>query len=498
MEKTCENCDKILTLDLFPKDRNVCKKCTAVKAKIARDKRKALPRPPLMICNKCVQELDISLFEKDKKACRLCVLAQRKEASKNGVKIKKVITGVRICNTCNETLDADFFDGGRKMCKKCKRAKNKETEKKFVRDDTLMPTWQVCNKCNIEKEIKSFRPSLRNYRRECRECERIKTKPDSEIKEENKGKFVKCIGCGIEKEVCLENFSINLNTFRTRCKKCVNTTEQWKKYRARKREENSADFTAHNTEMAKKWREENYERFIKTCRIYCNTPNGKTRNMISRAKNDGKIGDCDREELRKKFEEMVQYPCFYCGSKEKLSGIDRVDSRKGYVEDNIVPCCYTCNMMKNTIDIASFIQKARQIAIFNEATSDDPYPFRDPEVLIGGSCSIDRYINRAKLKNFPDFCLGKEEFSDFVNQPCYTCGIISANGIGLYRVDNNIGYTEDNVAPCCSYCNYMKRDFSLDTFLKKCKEISDFELTSKHISFINKSEFNGFLVKKSC
>ena len=42
-------------------------------------------------------------------------------------------------------------------------------------------------------------------------------------------------------------------------------------------------------------------------------------------------------------------PCHYCGDVVVHSGggVDRIDSSVGYVEGNVVPCCPTCNVMKN-------------------------------------------------------------------------------------------------------------------------------------------------------
>lgn len=51
-------------------------------------------------------------------------------------------------------------------------------------------------------------------------------------------------------------------------------------------------------------------------------------------------------------------PCFYCNYKDtKLCTIDRVDSKETYKEDNIVPSCYICNMMKGVMDLNTFIYK---------------------------------------------------------------------------------------------------------------------------------------------
>lgn len=54
-------------------------------------------------------------------------------------------------------------------------------------------------------------------------------------------------------------------------------------------------------------------------------------------------------------------PCFYCGHKYKRIGFDRLDSKKGYTQDNIKPCCTECNMMKRTTDLQEFIQRCKDI-----------------------------------------------------------------------------------------------------------------------------------------
>lgn len=77
-----------------------------------------------------------------------------------------------------------------------------------------------------------------------------------------------------------------------------------------------------------------------------------------------------------RFRELTSSNCFYCGrkpetvSKSKSShseylynGLDRVDSSKGYVEENIVPCCWACNKMKLDHNQTEF--KNHIIAIHN-------------------------------------------------------------------------------------------------------------------------------------
>lgn len=65
--------------------------------------------------------------------------------------------------------------------------------------------------------------------------------------------------------------------------------------------------------------------------------------------------------------EIVCKPCYYCGAppsnfmKTKnsiiglpFSGIDRVDSKKDYLENNVVPCCKMCNNAKSNYSIDAF------------------------------------------------------------------------------------------------------------------------------------------------
>lgn len=90
-----------------------------------------------------------------------------------------------------------------------------------------------------------------------------------------------------------------------------------------------------------------------------------------------------------KWREIATQPCYYCGSIDKrnkakmnsykrnfsvrltdevlnsyeveLNGIDRLNSKDGYVEGNMVPCCGMCNRMKNSYTIDEFLSKVKVI-----------------------------------------------------------------------------------------------------------------------------------------
>lgn len=67
------------------------------------------------------------------------------------------------------------------------------------------------------------------------------------------------------------------------------------------------------------------------------------------------------------FIDLASKPCHYCDSlpsnirrKDKhtfyYNGIDRIDSSKGYLLDNVLPCCWVCNRAKGDMPYAEFIR----------------------------------------------------------------------------------------------------------------------------------------------
>lgn len=82
-------------------------------------------------------------------------------------------------------------------------------------------------------------------------------------------------------------------------------------------------------------------------------------------------------------------------------------------------------------------------------------------------------------------------WKDIVKKNCFFCGSPPSNIAtnrgkipktviysGIDRLDNSIGYTERNCAPCCKKCNYWKRADSVDTFLQHVRKIYDVQKLS--------------------
>lgn len=91
------------------------------------------------------------------------------------------------------------------------------------------------------------------------------------------------------------------------------------------------------------------------------------------------------------FVKLIHSDCYYCGAapsdenvwnqsnkrqsdKEsvKINGIDRIDSNKGYIKGNCVPCCIQCNRMKLDYTKEQFLSKVKQIyyKMLNDQSND--------------------------------------------------------------------------------------------------------------------------------
>lgn len=87
-------------------------------------------------------------------------------------------------------------------------------------------------------------------------------------------------------------------------------------------------------------------------------------------------------------------------------------------------------------------------------------PFTSGKASVESSL-YSEYKLRAKRKGLA-FELAKAEFVELCARECSYCGVEPENvrqGYrynGLDRIDNGLGYTLDNVTPCCSACNVAK------------------------------------------
>lgn len=78
---------------------------------------------------------------------------------------------------------------------------------------------------------------------------------------------------------------------------------------------------------------------------------------------------------RDDFKRLTSSPCHYCGAAPAqvcnynpqsfgpyfYNGLDRVENDKGYLLDNVVPCCYQCNVAKHNRTQKEFLEWLKRI-----------------------------------------------------------------------------------------------------------------------------------------
>lgn len=99
------------------------------------------------------------------------------------------------------------------------------------------------------------------------------------------------------------------------------------------------------------------------------------------------------------------------------------------------------------------------------------------------SSIMNNYVQSSK-KRGSEFLLLREEFEKLIRSECYYCKCPNSNikksknsleedflYNGIDRVDNNLGYTSNNVVPCCKTCNFMKKDMPQNEFIDWIKRV---------------------------
>jgi hypothetical protein len=104
-----------------------------------------------------------------------------------------------------------------------------------------------------------------------------------------------------------------------------------------------------------------------------------------------------------------------------------------------------------------------------------------PRDLAAARCRLRGYQRSARLSGLL-WDLTFELFSDLITRPCWYCGAEPSQTItkfkdqphnGIDRVDNNKGYTRDNVVAACGECNKAKRHLSKERFLELARNIAE-------------------------
>ena len=153
-----------------------------------------------------------------------------------------------------------------------------------------------------------------------------------------------------------------------RCRICFkayrkNNKEYIKAYNKAYRENNKEKMAEHK----KVWRKDNKEKMTEGKKAHYKTPRGKYTCYKSNAKRRG----IDFELTFEQFESFWQLPCTYCGTDIETIGLDRVDSSKGYLIENVATCCWGCNARKGDMVLSEWNTWLSNIAAHNATREEE-------------------------------------------------------------------------------------------------------------------------------
>ena len=178
--------------------------------------------------------------------------------------------------------------------------------------------------------------------------------------------------------------------------------------------------------------------------------------------------------IKTRFNELILQPCFYCNHKKdgEVNGIDRLDNNQGYQEDNVVPCCETCNSMKGSQHPQEFVDKLHAIHLFHSTAT----PISEALVEKWKSTYVSKthpvyktYAKNANTRNIK-FTLLEQDFAEIISNPCYLCCIKGPSGVD--RFNNALGYLKENCRPCCGHCNLLKKDQRYEDLIQCAEQVS--------------------------
>ena len=372
-----------------------------------------------------------------------------------------VAMGRKMCKNyvrgCRSQLDLDYQYI---RCQSCleKEREQERNRRANTKSTTHTDTHQTCSTCCQEFENSLFVGVNGGNTKTCKNCRESNRIQDQKRDKEHRNELDRIASKKPERKEVKQQW--NENNYEKVAVKSMN-------YRQRQIETDVEGYLNKNSENAKQWRENNPEK---------NKENNKSRlenikihySNYTRCAGDKNL---DFEISQEEFNKIVNEPCHYCNiiQERGFNGVDRLDSNTGYVIDNCVSCCKTCNYMKCSLSADVFLKRIEHILTYNKKINGRYF---SEEFCDTDAASYTQYKTRACNKSLP-FEITKDEYVELIKSNCYLCGRKSyeKHKNGIDRVNNNLGYTMSNVKSCCGSCNHIKKDLELDELFSKMTEI---------------------------
>ncbi len=152
---TCNTCSLEKPIELFIKNRNICKECNNKKRKLQNNQKKELLENSTetkccVLCNECKL---LKLFIVNTNYCKVCynkISSQKKELKKQQI-IENNITE-KECKTCNVVQSIDKFRPGENICYECNKKKTYEW-----RENNKEQFLDICKKYRNNENVKITR-----------------------------------------------------------------------------------------------------------------------------------------------------------------------------------------------------------------------------------------------------------------------------------------------------------------------------------------------------
>lgn len=152
--------------------------------------------------------------------------------------------------------------------------------------------------------------------------------------------------------------------------------------------------------------------------------------------------------------------CARCGENYRPTGIGqsycgRQCAAKARAEESVSASgktrCGVCRNWRPPVEMSANGKAKPWLCLMCRREKD----FRVSRTVRGRNASL----RKASKKRGLAFEISIEQHAQLLTMPCVHCGgPLCPTGGGLDRIDNSVGYTPRNVAPCCGTCNSMRSD----------------------------------------
>lgn len=366
--------------------------------------------------------------------------------------------GLKTCFNVIRGCRSQMAMDGKSSCDTCLGKDREEDHKKRSVEPVKTETEKQCSVCRKMHQLEAFKSTV-GETKTCTTCREANKRADEKRDVERVRELSRKNAAKPERKE-VKKLWRNKNTDKL-LSYCL-------KSRAKNINEDAEKYLKQQAEQAKKWRLDNPEKVQSINHKKINSMDSQ----YGVYKSSAIAKQLDFEIKIDEYKTIVILPCHYCGivQEKGFNGLDRMDSTAGYVMGNCVSCCQMCNYMKVNLSANIFVERAEHIATFHKKINGlyCPHAYKDIMSVNYATCKFS--ANSRKI----NFDLTKEAFYEKRKECCYLCGKENSetHQNGLDRIDSAIGYIETNLHSCCGSCNYMKNNYSLESFLEKCTLIA--------------------------